>query len=172
MPGLIQRPARGLVDLLGMKATGASPPLLGDSVAATLPLKYEYLLDRLQFAQHTTGIAIPGVGVATAGAASGPSSGFLRYVFGVDYGTTAVAAAATIQFHLGAARGGSTTVACLFPGMDSGLLSAGQAASKAIWFSDPMIMQAGDILAYRTIIYTGAPAITPTGTIYFADVGI
>lgn len=166
----IQRPPIGLLDLLGLKATGDNPHVLAGEVRSTLMLDDLFLVDRLVAAARSTGVNIPGTGTATMGAASGPSDGFIWLLYGLDFLVPPVGAAATIQCGLTIQRGTTTTIQQRIEACQSPLLSAGQAFAGAKWWERPLIMRPGDVLAVNTTIFTGAPAVTPTCTQVYVQV--
>jgi hypothetical protein len=169
-PLTIQRFPKGLIEILGMRATGNTPTNLSDSIIGTLPLLDMYLLDRFTDRALTTGVALPGAGFTTMGTSSGPAAGFIWLVKDISISFAAVAAAATLQSQVGVSRSSNTMVG--LEGMATPLLAATQAWQGAIHFEAPLIMRPGDLLAIQTTIYTGAPAVTPTGRIYYAEIGI
>lgn len=166
----IQRFPKGLIELLGMRATGDTPTELQQYIAGNLDLLDMYLLDRMQHRIISTGVAIPALGYQTFGTSSGPAAGYVWFVYdiGVQYGP--VAAAATLQSALGISRAQNNSTP--LPGGSTGLLAAGGVATVAIHFERPLIMRPGDIIAHNTSVYTGAPAVTPSGSMYYAEIGI
>jgi hypothetical protein len=169
-PLTIQRFPKGLIEILGMRATGDTPNALAQQIAGNLDLLDSYLIDRCRVQSITTGVALPAAGFVTMGSNSGPSSGFIWFVYDISVAFAAVAAAATLQSHVGVSR--TANVSTNLPGMGTGLLAAGQAASVGIHFERPLIMRPGDLISINTAIYTGAPAVTPSGSMFIAEIGI
>jgi hypothetical protein len=168
-PQDIQRLPKGLIDLVGMRATGQTPSQLAQLVAGEIDLKQEYLLDRLQVGTWTSGIALPAVGDIRV---SGPAPGVQWYVFGVSGTAGPVAAAATLQFAFGVNRGTQLGQNLILPGCASPLLVAGAVFQFGHYFENPMILRAGDGWGIKTVVHTGAPAVTPTGHVYYAEIGV
>jgi len=169
-PLTIQRFPKGLIEILGMRATGDTPAQLAQDVSGDLDLMDHYLLDRCRDLAITTGVAIPAAGVTTMGTASGPGAGFIWLVYDIWVQFGAVAAAATLQSIVGIQRSANSLVG--LPGMATGILVAGASSQVAVHFEKPLIMRPGDLVAIQTTIFTGAPAVTPAGRMYFAEIGI
>jgi len=169
-PLTIQRFPKGLIEILGMRATGDTPAQLAQDVSGDLDLLDFYLLDRCRDLSITTGVAIASAGFTTMGTASGPGAGFIWLVYSISVQFGAVAAAATLQSQVGISRSANSLVG--LPGMDTPLLVAGASAQVAVYFEKPLIMRPGDLVAIQTTILTGAPAVTPAGRMYFAEIGI
>jgi hypothetical protein len=171
-PQDIQRFPKGLIDLLGMRATGDTPNQLGQLTQPMLSIKDEYLLDRCQIRTWDFGAVITVQG-NTILANSGPGPGFQWYVYGISgaLGGT-IAAAATLQLGLGINRGPVLGNAILLPGCVSGVLATGSNFYFANQSVPPLIMRPGDSLSMNVAVVTGAPGVQPSGRIYFAEVGV
>jgi hypothetical protein len=171
-PQDIQRFPKGLIDLLGMRATGDTPRQLAQTTAPNIDLKTEYLLDRTTLRGFSAGIAPAGNGLFTGGAASGPAAGFMWYVFAAGFYTpTAIAAAATAAYALGI-QNSSATIHLPLTDCSTPVLTAGQQWIGGGYFDRPYLMQPGDLFAWRVIGLTGAPGVNPQASILFAEVGI
>lgn len=170
-PQDIQRFPKGLISVLGMTATGDTPHQLSQQVAGNLDLLDYYLLDRTTQLAFTSGV-IAGAGVTSCGPTSGPSAGKIWLVYDVSFQLQGVGAAATIWLGLGIARQGTVANCIIFPGMYSGRLIAGESTMRAAHFEKPVIMRPGDTLAVRTIEFTGAPAATVFGDMYYVEIGV
>lgn len=171
----IQRLPSGLTDLLGMRATGDTPHTLADSIFGAINMDALFLLDRRQTRAVTTGIALPGIGIASFPQANGggPASGFVWFVYGLALTVPTVAAAASIQTHCGVLRQGVGGSPQLLPGFGTGLLAAGSTFTAGLQFEGaPLILRPGDTFAMQTGIYTGAPAVTPTLLIHYAELAV
>lgn len=166
----IQRVPRGLVELLGMRASGDSPPQLAQQIIGSLELTDMFLADRMRLTSFSSGVALA---LGTSITSTGPGPGFMWLVYQISYVfPTAVAAAASIRTHLGIARQSIVTNIVNLPDMGSGLVPAGDTASCGVNFERPLVMVPGDNLGWRTTVVTGAPAVTPQGFIYYAEIGI
>ena len=158
-PQDIQRYPKGLIDLLGMRATGETPHTLGQDIRGSLELLDLYVIDRCVEISGSTGIAVPGVGVQTFASGTVPA-GELWLLYQVSFTMPTVAAAATIRSAFGVQRSQSTCITlqdCTTP-----LLAAADAIDLGHTFERPLVMRPGDGLACKTIVFTGAPAVTPT----------
>lgn len=167
----IQRFPKGLISVLGMTATGETPHTLGQEITGELDLLDYYLLDRTRQLAFTSGV-IPGAGVASCGAASGPAPGKAFLVYDISFLLQGVGAGATIWLSLGVIRQGTVANCILLPGLQSGRLIAGESTARAVHFEKPMILRAGDTLGVRTIEFTGAPAATVFGDMYYAEIDV
>lgn len=169
-PLTIQRFPKGLIEILGMRATGDTPAALAQQIAGNLDLLDMYLLDRCKTQAITTGIALTVPGYITMGSASGPAAGFIWFVYDISVSFGAVGAASTLQSHVGISR--IANVSINLPGMSSGLLNSGQASTVGIHFERPLIMRPGDLVSLSTPLLTGTPNVTPSGMMYLVEIGI
>jgi hypothetical protein len=167
----IQRFPKGLISVLGMTATGDTPHKLAEEVQPNLNLLDYYLLDRTTQLAFTSGV-IAAAGVTTCGPSSGPPAGKAWLVYDVSFQLQGVGAGATIWVGLGVIRQGTVANCIIFPGMYSGRLIAGESTMRAVHFEQPMILRPGDVLGVRTIEFTGAPAATVFGDMYYVEIGV
>jgi hypothetical protein len=167
----IQRFPKGLISILGMTATGETPHKLAQEVAPNLDLLDYYLLDRTQQLAFTSGV-IAALGVTSCGPTSGPPAGKAWLVYDAWFVIQNVAAAATIWLGLGIIRQGTVANCIIMPDLYSGRLIATESTMRAAHFEKPIIMRPGDVLGVRTIEFTGAPAVTVFGDIYYVEIGV
>jgi len=170
-PLTIQRFPKGLIEILGMRATGDTPAQLAQDVSGSIDLIDHYLLDRTQD-KLLTSISIPAVGEINMGVAgvAGPLPGFIWLVYDLAVRLPTPAAASSIQCVWGIQRtAGAMT---MLQGLRSPVVLPGDTFDAAIHFEKPLIMRPGDVVGVATRIFTGAPGIASSGRIYFAEIGI
>jgi hypothetical protein len=165
----IQRPPIGLLDLLGLKATGDAPHLLEQAISGSFEMFDLYTLDRLAIKFVNTVGAIAGVGNSSL-PGSGPGPGSIWFVYGVDFVIPLVAAAASIQSGLYWRRQGSLLTLAAVPDCQSPLVAAAGSWVGAHWFERPMILRPGDEMSIVTRVFTGAPAVTASCALTYVDV--
>jgi len=168
-PQDIQRFPKGLIDLLGMRATGDTPSQLGQQISGELALKDEYLFDRLVGLR--TGV---GAGLINATGSYGwllatVPPGQIWYVYGMSIEVTAPAPATAATLTLGVARGAANVRNYFGPSVR---LVATQGEAWGEWFQVPLVMGPGDTPVGYCSSVTGVPNITATGIIWYAPVGI
>jgi len=168
-PLTIQRFPKGLIEILGMRATGDTPAQLAQDVSGDLDLLDFYLLDRCQD-RLITSISIPAVGEINMGTTAGPAPGFIWLVYDLAVRLPTPAAASSIQCVWGIQRTASAMT--MIEGLRSPVVLPGDTFDAAKHFEKPLIMRPGDLVGVATRIFTGAPGIATSGRIYFAEIGI
>ena len=169
-PQDIQRFPKGLIDLLGMRATGDTPHQLAQQLLPVLDQLDYYLFDRLEVLIAPTSIAVPGIGNVTFVGTTVPQNQlWMLYDYSVILPTTAAASA--IKATPGVFRGGNgaTGFVALVDQLSAGAL---EGDCKGRHFERPVIVGPGQIFSLQCTTFTGAPAVTPTATLYFARVGL
>jgi hypothetical protein len=167
-PLTIQRFPKGLIDLLGMRATGDTPAQLAQDVGGSLELQDLYLFDRLIGQRTGTAVAINALGNFAFLNQSVPD-GRLRFLYGLSVEVPAPAAATALTLVLTVNRGAANVRNFVGP---STKLIAGEGNAWGAWFGPPMLLGPGDSTSIYCSQVTGAPAVTVTGIAWYADVGI
>jgi hypothetical protein len=165
-PQDIQRVPRGLIDLLGMRATGQTPAQLGGDIRGSLELLEFYLNERTRVLQGTSGtIVAPGISVVTG---STVPQGQLWLLFQISL-SSGLSAAGQGAILTGGVLRNPSGINPYFALTDPFTWGAVQAVGTGKTFARPVIMQPGDQLAIRTsAILTAAPAIAVTVDAYYA----
>lgn len=158
----IQRPARGLVDLLGLRATGDSPHQMADAVSGVLDLLDMYLIDRRTSTMTLTSAAVSANGILNFNALPAlqplpPGQAIAVYSVALEY---TVAAAATWSGAVLVRRAvfeslQGHTWCC---GTDPGAVIGGAAAitiTLGAYFARPLLLLPGDQFALWTKNFTG-----------------
>jgi len=169
-PQDIQRYPKGLIDLLGMRATGDTPHQLSQLLLPTLDQLDYYLFDRCEALTANTSIAVPGIGNVTFVGTTVPQNQlWMLYDYSVIIPTTAAASA--IKATAGVFRGGNgaSNFVGLVPQLSAGAL---EGDCKSAHFTQPVVIGPGQIFSLQCTTFTGAPAVTPSATIYFARIGL
>lgn len=167
-PQSIQRFPKGLIDLLGMRATGDTPHELGQTISGELGLKDEYLFDRLQGIRASPAVAQNANGDYTFQTMTVPS-GNIWYLYGLSCEATAPAAASTINLTLRIARNGLNVRNLIGPTVR---MTVGESYAWGEWWQSPIILGPNETLGLFASGVTGAPNVTTTGIAWFAQVGI
>jgi hypothetical protein len=169
-PQDIQRVPRGLIDLLGMRATGQTPAQLDATVNGQIELLEFYLNERFVIATQTGSIVIsPGL---TGFNSLTVPNGQLWLLYQMTFSSVSSAAGT------GAICTGGITRQYLTGGNYFALTNVfewGPLAQLNIGanFTRPVIMQPGDQVNLRTsAILTAAPSVAPICHIYYAALGI
>lgn len=167
----IQRFPKGLIDVLGMKATGDTPNQLGQQTTPTVGVDWLYTFDRLQFRTFNSVVATNADGLFLGGAGAGPLPGFMWIVFAASFYTpVAVAAGATVQLGFGIRNPGN--VFLVMDSLITPILAATQGAVQAKHFERPYLMQANDQFGWRVRGVTGVPGTIPEATVQFAEIAV
>lgn len=152
----IQRLPYGLVDLLGMKGSGATPHALNPSIAVTLADAADYYLaPRREILTALSAVAFAAVGWVSA-VGLGPASGEAWLVYNVTASVNQATAAATAVKFAGTISkqaGGSQDVQVT----ETVTLGATDWDGRSRVFERPLIMLPGDVLGFRVFTITGAP---------------
>lgn len=170
-PQDIQRPARGLVDLLGLKSTGDSPRMIGAEISGKLELLDLYLADRRTTTQNIAASTITAVGFKPIGqlAASIPQPGYLFFVYSIMVTLRTQAASSW--------EGAIVVMPQRFVGLQGYTYIASNPWPTAAlenlvlgrYFERPLIMQPGDTIGVMTSAVTGTIEV-PDAYIDFAPV--
>jgi len=169
-PQDIQRYPRGLIDLLGMRATGDTPHQLGQNISGSLELLELYLNDRLIPNASAAAGVIAAVGDLNIAGLTVPARE-LWLVFEASLSSTTTAGATGFTATMGVLRnrGSGNVYSAWIPPVTVGALAQ---ASSGIKFSRPAILLPGDLMNVRTVAITGAPAATPAVSLFYAPLGI
>lgn len=167
-PQDIQRVPRGLIDLLGMRATGQTPAQLGGDVRGSLELLEFYLNERFVVFQGNTGNIIANGLQSPAG--STVPNGQLWLLFQLSLSSN-ISAAGTGAFLTGGVLRNPSGIAPYFALTDQTNWAQQTTVNVGANFTRPVIMQPGDSLAVRTnAIITAAPNLPVTVTAYYAAI--
>jgi hypothetical protein len=167
-PQDIQRFPKGLIDLLGMRATGETPAQLAQQVISNIEVLDLYLLDRLSTFQISTA-AITATGNVLFPNTTVPN-GEIWWVYELSYQLPSLAAATSLQTNLCVYRSQASTnlPLALGPAQTTPALFGNQ---WGIHFENPLIMTAGQSVGIYTSQITGAPGSAPQLTMHFARAG-
>jgi len=169
-PQDIQRYPRGLIDLLGMRATGDTPHQLGKDISGSLELLELYLNDRLTPNASAAGAAVTVVGDLNIAGLTVPARE-LWLVFECSLSSTTTAAATGFTATAGVLRNrGSGNVYSAWTAPVT--VGASSQASSGTKFTRPALMLPGDLCNVRVASVTGAPAATPAVSIFYAPISI
>lgn len=160
-PQSIQRYPTGLIDLLGMRATGDTPHEIANIIGGSIDLLNLYAIDRLVCRQSGTAIAIAALGYLGINTAPiGPPPGTLWLIYHGAISCVPVAAGATLGCSLVIRRqAGVNIYDQIGPALDM-VATQGGHASEHFWDA-PLLMRPGDEFGVWTHTFTGAPAVTP-----------
>jgi hypothetical protein len=171
-PQDIQRFPRGLVDLLGMRATGDTPHTLAQSTVGMIEMLDLYTNDRLQTASLNLSVAINAIGQATFLNSQVPP-GELWLIYQATLLCQPTAAATALKVAAGIRRGGPN-------GSPSGVqlvteqLSLGASDGGVVGqtFSRPLLALPGQDFVTQCQFITGVPAVNPTLNLWYTRIGI
>lgn len=169
-PQDIQRYPRGLIDLLGMRATGETPHKLAQDVAGTLELLELYLNDRMVPNASASAAPPAAIGSITVPGLTVPDRE-LWLVFELTFYTGAIAPATTYAFTGGVLRnrGSGNVFNALLPSLTVAASSAGYVGAK---FDRPVLMLPGNVVAAQVTTITGLPGQPINSSIWYASLGI
>lgn len=161
-PLTIQRFPTGLLGLLGTQASGDTPTLLNEQVAAIIDLLPFYSVNaRVSFVGSEANLSGPGNsyfgGVGKAQAVQ-PGEMWLVHQFCVKT-TTAVGAGMTGVFSPGITRGGTGPSAVITFGVSKSVV-AGDLFNVGVYFDTPLVALPGDVFGVTIDQMTGAGPIT------------
>lgn len=172
-PQDIQRLPAGLIDLLGMRATGQTPATLAQSTQPTLDLFNLYAQDRRITQSGSPGVA-PTVGgwlpIVTFSAVV--PAGKLWLLFHASAIVPAAAAATSLTGFVALRRfsAGGTSVDLPLTDTQTAQDAARSVACRAE-FPEPIVLRAGDNIGWYTLALVGAPASNPVIRIDYAEIG-
>lgn len=169
-PQAIQRYPRGLIDLLGMRATGDTPHLLDNSVGGSLEMLEFYLADRLvpNAAQASAAVTVVG-DLPISGLIVPARELWLIYECTLTSGTTAAATGFTATAGILRNVGSGNVYSAL---TDPQAVGASSQANVGAKFDRPVLALPGSQFNVRVSSVTGAPAATPSVTLFFASLGL
>lgn len=169
-PQDIQRYPRGLIDLLGMRATGETPHKLAQENSGTLEMLEFYLNDRM---------------VPNAAAAAAPPAAIgsvqipglvvpdreLWLVSEMTFYIAAIAVATALKFTGGVLRnrGSGNVFSALVPSITVPAQEAGYVGVK---FDRPVLMLPGNVVAAQVTQITGLPGQPISAAIWYASLAI
>lgn len=169
-PQAIQRYPRGLIDLLGMRATGDTPHMLAGDIGGSLEMLEFYLADRLVPNAAAAGAAVTVVGdLAIPGLIVPARELWLIYECTLTSGTTAAATGFTATAGLLRNVGSGNVYSAL---TDPTVVGASSQANIGAKFERPVLALPGSQFNVRVSAVTGAPAATPAVSIFFASLGM
>jgi hypothetical protein len=167
-PQDIQRYPRGLIDLLGMRATGETPHSLGQQTIGTLDLVDLYMADRCELYSVATSAPTTVVGGQAFPLAQVPD-GQVWFLYDATLRCTATAAATLLQQNLAVFRQqGSLTLPLAISGTMR--VPALEGGTVGVHFEKPLVMLPGHALGVWTSAITGAPAVNPNLVMWFAKI--
>lgn len=162
-PTDIQRSPAGLTDLLGLRASGATPIQLAESVFGQLDMLDLYVAPRRTSTMNLTTANVSALGMANFTALPvtnvEPGNAFLVYS---AYTTYLVPAASTwagaLVLRRASYRGvqGHTWI-----DGTQGTIAAGVSCQLGRYFERPLIVMPGDVFALNTTVFTGTGPIAP-----------
>lgn len=165
-PQDIQRYPRGLIDLLGMRATGDTPHLLSNETTPAIDLLDFYLADRCIGQTFTASGVVAALGNLTFTGAVVPNGEmWLLYEATVFTGVCAAATSCTVVPFMARSQSGLAQAIAIGAPLAAGL--AGSALGGQI-FERPRVLMPGNQFGLQITAITGAPAVTPILNLYFA----
>ena len=169
-PQDIQRYPRGLIDLLGMRATGDTPHQLGQMTVAQLDLLDMYLADRC-FAQTFTGAgAYVALGnIVFTGAVVPQGEMWLLYEATVFTGVVAAATRVTIVPFIARSQAGLAQAEVISDPIVVPIAGSGMGGRH---YERPTILMPGHQFGVQVVDIVGAPAATPILNLYFARLAV
>lgn len=166
----IQRYPRGLIDLLGMRATGETPHKLGQDVSGVLELLELYLNDRMIPNASASAAVVSAVGDLNITGLTVPDRElWLVWEITLTSTTSAPATGFTATAGLLRNRGSGNVYSALTAPSVVGASSQANVGAK---FSRPVLALPGSLFNVRVSAITGAPNSTPAVGIWYASLGI
>lgn len=159
----IQRYPKGVIDLLGMRATGDTPNQLASSTAPVIEMTDYYLTDRVVGLALSPAAPLAAIGFAPAVGSAVPA-GEQWMVYSAAMILPAIAAATAIKTAFVIRR----AFAAYQVMVETPQIPAGEGFIGGLTFERPMVMRSGDDFGCFTVNITGAPASTPTLYLAFA----
>lgn len=164
----IQRYPQGLVDLLGMKATGNTPAQLSQQTGGVVELADYYLWDRVQANVGQSPVAIGVVGfLANSTGATVVPQGELWVLYDATLRVPAIAAATALTLTLVIQRSFAGTSAW-FALTEQQRLAAGQGCLVGPRFDRPLLLRPGDTFGTYCSDITGVPGQQAFTTVSYA----
>lgn len=166
----IQRYPRGLIDLLGMRATGETPHKLGQENIGTLEMLEFYLNDRMTPNASASAAPPAAIGNVQITGLTVPDRE-LWLVFELTAYVAAIAAATRLVFTGGVLRnrGSGNVYSALTDSIVVPALEAGYVGKK---FERPVLMLPGNVVSAQITGITGLPGQPISAAIWYASLGI
>lgn len=161
-PQDIQRYPKGLIDLLGMRATGDTPHQISNVVLGSIEMLDMYLADRVLTWRGTTGVPPAGTGfVASSITPNSPSPGEMWMLYGAGIIFAPIGAGTAIKAAFCIQRS-AFTGSNIFQKVGEELNLAATIGGMAYeHFTRPIIVRPGDTFGVYTSYILGLPAISP-----------
>jgi len=163
----IQRYPTGLIDLLGMRATGETPHNLAQDISASVDALDFYLWDRRVTLVGQSPVAISAVGwlANTTGATTIPQ-GEMWMLYDCSLRLPPIAAATAISISLVVQRQGPA--AAWFPLTEEMVLPASTGGLRGFKRDQPLLLQPGDQFGTYCSSITGVPGSQAFTNVSFA----
>jgi hypothetical protein len=168
-PQDIQRYPKGLIDLLGMRATGDTPHQLAQQTSPDIDMLDFYLADRGEVLEATTP-AVVALGNQSFVGARVPS-GQMWLIYELSFIVPPIAAASTLDASLVLYRNSTANAFAIALGPRV-TLAASTGGCDGIHFEKPLVLMPDQSIGLRASILTGAPASTPILDMWFARIGV
>jgi hypothetical protein len=164
-PQDIQRFPRGLIDILGMRATGETPSRLAQETQPQLDLIDLYLLDRQRQFQNSSAVIAANGNVLIPGMTV--PSGELWFLYEATMQVPTIAVATLLQTMLAVYRSqtGTNLPLGLGPSIRTPALEGN---AWGIHFEKPLIMSPAQSIGLYTSVCTGAPGVAVQVTINYS----
>jgi hypothetical protein len=169
-PQDIQRYPTGLIDLLGMRATGQTPNQLGAEISGSIDIGELYLFDRRVTRVGQSPVAIGAVGFLanTTGATVVPQ-GEMWVLYDCTMRVPAIAAATALNLSLVIQRPADGTSAWFMLTEELRLVAL-QGALAGYRHDRPMLLQPGDTFGTYATLVTGVPASQAFTTVTYSPI--
>lgn len=153
----IQRYPTGLIDLLGMRATGETPHTLAGQIGANIDVSELYLYDRRQTSVGQSPVAIGALGFLanTTGVTTIPQ-GEMYLVYDCSLRVPPIAAATALTVSLVVQRSAGGTSAW-FPLTEQLVLPASTGGLVGYRRNNPILLKPGDVFGTYCASITGVP---------------
>jgi len=169
-PQDIQRYPRGLIDLLGMRATGDTPHQLAQTTVPQIDLLDMYLADRCFGVTFNASGVVAALGNLTfTGAAVPQGEMWLLYEASVFTGVCAAATSCTVVPFVARSQSGLAQAEALCPPLVAG--TAGSALG-GVHYERPSVLMPGHQFGLQITAIVGAPGVTPILNLYFARLAV
>lgn len=169
-PQDIQRYPRGLIDLLGMRATGETPHQLAMSTSPQLELLDFYLADRCVGVTFTGSAAVTALGNLTFTGSTVPQGEmWLLYEATVFLSPCAAATRCTIVPFIARSQAGLAQAEVICDPIVTAIAGSGMGGRH---YERPTILMPGHQFGVQVVDIVGAPATTPILNLYFARIGV
>jgi hypothetical protein len=169
-PQDIQRYPTGLIDLLGMRATGQTPNQLGAEISGSIEIGDLYLYDRrvTQVGQSPVAIGAVGFLANTTGATVVPQ-GEMWVLYDCTLRVPAIAAATALNLSLVVQRpsGGTSAWFMLTDELKLAALTGGLIGYRG---KTPMLLQPGDTFGTYASLVTGVPGSQAFTTVLYSAI--